>query len=104
MANYCPLIFYTEDAKNITPDKIKTSERKPLLEICDESLRWLAAIVQPQFVVGIGKFAADRAKTALADTDIKVCNIMHPSPANPKANKGWAQIIEREMQEQGITI
>lgn len=104
VANYCPLIFYTEDAKNITPDKIKTAERKPLLSVCDESLRWLTLIVKPAYVVGIGKFAADRAKEALADLDIKTFCITHPSPANPKANKGWAGIIEKEMQEQGLAL
>lgn len=104
VANYCPLIFYAEDAKNITPDKIKPSERGPLLEICDESLRWLALIVKPQFVIGVGKFAAERAKTALAGMDIATFSITHPSPANPKANKGWAQLIDREMEEQGLNV
>lgn len=102
--NYCPLIFYTEEAKNITPDKIKPSERGPLLEVCDESLRWLALIIKPQYAIGVGKFAADRAKIALAGMDIKTFGIMHPSPANPKANSGWARIIEDEMREAGLAL
>lgn len=104
VANYCPLIFYTADAKNITPDKLKTEERQKLLAVCDASLRRLTLIIRPQYVVGIGKFAAGRAKSVLAATDIKILGITHPSPANPKANKGWSQIITREMLEQGLTI
>lgn len=104
VANYCPLIFYTAEAKNVTPDKVKPSERQPLLEVCDESLRWLALIVKPQYVIGVGKFAAQRAKEALADMDIETFSITHPSPANPKANKGWSNIIEAEMAEMGLKL
>ena len=104
IANYCPLIFYTEDAKNVTPDKIKPSEREPLLEVCDESLRWLTLIIKPRFVVGIGKFAAQRAQTALKDTDITTFGITHPSPANPKANRGWAQLVTAEMTAGGLSL
>lgn len=104
VANYCPLIFFAEDAKNITPDKIKPSERGPLLEVCDESLRWLTLLIKPQFVIGVGKFAAERAKIALAGMDITTFGITHPSPANPKANQGWAGLIDREMEAQGLKV
>ncbi|MEM6794772.1 MAG: single-stranded DNA-binding protein, partial [Acidobacteriota bacterium] len=36
--NYCPLIFLEESGRNLTPDKIRVAERRPLLERCDEAL------------------------------------------------------------------
>jgi single-strand selective monofunctional uracil DNA glycosylase len=58
--------------------------------------------LQPRHVVGIGAFAADRAKTALGGLDVTVGRITHPSPANPKANKGWEDCILKEFSKMGI--
>ena len=54
--------------------------------------------------LGIGAFAADRAKSALSDLDVTVGRITHPSPANPKANRGWEDCIVKELVQMGIEI
>ena len=38
---------------------------------------------------------------ALPDFEGIIGTILHPSPASPKANRGWASIAERELQELG---
>jgi len=100
--NYCPLIFMEESGRNKTPNTLPASEQKPLLEICDkaltESIKWL----EPKYVIGVGKFAADRARQALHGLNFKLGVITHPSPANPKANRGWDQIVEKELLNIGI--
>ena len=53
--------------------------------------------------MGIGAFAADRAKAALKGLDVRVGRITHPSPANPKANRGWEDCIKKEFDLMGIT-
>ena len=30
--------------------------------------------------------------------------ILHPSPANPRANRDWTGIVERELAEMGIEL
>jgi single-strand selective monofunctional uracil DNA glycosylase len=55
-------------------------------------------------VVGIGAFAEKRARTALADCQIRIGRILHPSPASPAANRGWAEQATRELRELGITL
>jgi single-strand selective monofunctional uracil DNA glycosylase len=102
VANYCPLMFIDSDGRNRTPNNIKVSERKPLLEVCDRGLRETIEALKPHTVVGIGAFAAGRAKIVLAGMGVKVGRITHPSPANPRANRGWEKIIRRELQELGI--
>lgn len=93
VANYCPLVFMAESARNITPDKLPASERHELFTSCDEYLRTLVSELGTEHVVGVGKFAFERAKAALASLDgaPAVASILHPSPASPAANRGWAR-------------
>lgn len=102
VANYCPLMFLEETGRNRTPNQIPVAERKPLLAPCDQALRETVLYFQPRHVVGIGAFAADRAKAALGGLDVTVGRITHPSPANPKANKGWEDCILKEFAQMGI--
>jgi single-strand selective monofunctional uracil DNA glycosylase len=104
VANYCPLQFIEDGGRNRTPNQLRASERKPLLEICDRALRLSIQCLKPKYVVGIGQFAAERARTAITDQQVIVEMITHPSPANPRANRGWEQIITREFAKMGIRV
>ena len=66
VANYCPLVFMTASGANVTPDKLPASEAEPLYAACDEHLARLVEALEPDWVVGVGGFAARRAETALA--------------------------------------
>ena len=102
--NYCPLIFIENSGRNRTPDQIRVTERKPLLEICDQALSRTIEYFKPRYVVGVGKFAEQRAKTVLDEQKIKMGMIAHPSPANPQANRGWELLIEKQLSELGIKM
>lgn len=102
VANYCPLQFIEASGRNRTPNQLRASDRTPLLEICDHAIRQTMEVLKPDYVIGVGRFAAQRARIALSDHDITVGCITHPSPANPKANRGWEKIITRELSEMGI--
>lgn len=102
VANYCPLQFIEASGRNRTPNQLRASERTPLLEICDRAMRQTMEVLKADYVIGVGRFAAQRARIALSDHDITVGSITHPSPANPKANRGWEKIITRELSEMGI--
>ncbi|BBO80029.1 single-strand selective monofunctional uracil DNA glycosylase [Desulfosarcina ovata subsp. sediminis] len=100
--NYCPLVFMEESGRNRTPDKLPASEKKGLFAICDHALQQAVEIYQPQWVIGIGGFAEKRAVAALVDMGIRIGRISHPSPANPRANKGWANLVETELSAMGV--
>jgi single-strand selective monofunctional uracil DNA glycosylase len=99
--NYCPLSFLVESGANLTPDKLPGDERRALFRVCDEALVRVADALLPEAVVGIGKFAATRAQSALARRSVPVGAILHPSPANPRANRGWAAQAERQLRSLG---
>jgi single-strand selective monofunctional uracil DNA glycosylase len=104
VANYCPLVFMEKSGRNRTPDKLKKNEKRILFDACDEALRRMVDLLQPDHVIGIGIFAYQQAAAALTEMDLKVGRISHPSPANPKANRGWDDLIERELSEMGLSL
>jgi len=99
--NHCPLVFMEESGRNRTPDKLPVTERKELLEVCDEALGELLAIYQPEWCVGVGGFAAKRLRK-VAGGGRRVGRLLHPSPASPAANRGWEPQALAQLVEQGI--
>lgn len=102
VANYCPLVFMEASGRNRTPDKLPASERQELFRLCDGALRELVVVLQPQWVIGVGKFAEDCALRVLRDFELKIGRILHPSPASPVANRGWAPQAEKQLQQLGV--
>jgi single-strand selective monofunctional uracil DNA glycosylase len=104
VANYCPLTFMESTGRNRTPDKLPVSERTPLFAACDRALQRTVEILDPDLVVGIGVFAEERARSALAGAGVRIGRILHPSPASPAANRGWSERATRELQELGVEL
>ena len=102
VANYCPLVFMEESGRNRTPDKLPAEECAELYCVCDEHLRALVLGLEAEWVIGVGGFAQSRAKAALKDLPVHIGRILHPSPASPAANRGWAEQATRQMMEQGF--
>ncbi len=100
--NYCPLIFLEESGRNRTPDKLKRAERDRLFKICDQHLREAVKALAPEIVIGIGHFAETRARQALGELDLTYGRLLHPSPASPAANRGWAEQAELQLTELGL--
>lgn len=104
VANYCPLVFIEAPAKNRTPDKLPRDERERLFSVCDDALRQVVTAIRAHTVIGIGGFAATRAREALAGLELRVVTVLHPSPANPRANRGWSAAIEHQLEAAGIEL
>jgi len=104
VANYCPLAFLEASGRNRTPDKLPAAERQALFEPCDRHLRRTVEYLRPRYLIGIGTFAENRARAALADYDLTIGRIPHPSPASPSANTGWAAAITKKLKGFGIVV
>ncbi len=102
--NYCPLAFLLESGANLTPDRLPAREKALLFEACDRGLRQAVETLEPRLVVGVGVFAEGRARRALAELDIPVGRVLHPSPASPAANRGWAEQAERDLHALGVDL
>jgi single-strand selective monofunctional uracil DNA glycosylase len=104
VANYCPLQFIEASGRNRTPNNIRKAELKPLLAACDKALRRTIHWIKPRYVIGVGNFAGERARAALSDLGVATGHITHPSPANPRANRGWDAVVVKELAALGIEI
>jgi single-strand selective monofunctional uracil DNA glycosylase len=104
VGNYCPLQFLEATGRNLTPDRLAAGERSRLFEVCDHALRATVEILEPEVVVGVGAFAERRALAALTDGGPRIGRILHPSPASPAANRGWAETATEQLRALGVDV
>lgn len=101
VVNYCPLVWMEESGRNRTPDKLPQSEMAAVQQACDTYVARHLQLMQPEVLVGIGAYAEGclrRVATASGWTG-KVGRILHPSPANPTANRNWAERARQQLRE-----
>lgn len=110
--NYCPLALLEASGRNFTPDKLPAALLTQVYAACDRHLATALSTLRPNFAIGIGGFAEKRIRSvlqsdlidgALART-IAVGCILHPSPASPVANRGWAQAAEKQLGALGVPL
>ena len=99
--NYCPLAFLSETGANITPDKLPAAERKPLEQACDQHLRQIIELLDPELTVGVGGFAT-KCLERLAVRGPRIGTLLHPSPASPIANREWPERPRAQLKSMGI--
>lgn len=115
--NWCPLAFVATSGANLTPDKLPRSGRgakttRALESACDDALGAAIVALQPVHVVGFGAFARHRAEDVLKQlrtshptfTPPQVHQVLHPSPASPAANRGWAAQVDAQLSKAGIHL
>lgn len=106
--NYCPLIFMEESSRNRTPDKLPVREQESLFAACDKRISEVITILEPDWCLGVGKFAEKQllkiAKTYGGSWKKmpKIDTVLHPSPASPIANRGWAPQAAKKLVDLGI--
>jgi len=91
--NYCPLVWMSVTGANLTPDKLPAAEMALVEQACLKHLQEVIALLQPAFLIGVGGFAEERLRRAAeaCGSSAMTGRILHPSPASPAANRGWAE-------------
>lgn len=102
--NYCPLAFLEESGRNRTPDKLPVAEREPLQVICDAHLQRVVKTHQWRSLIGVGVYAENclRRAAIACGYDGPIHRILHPSPASPAANRGWAEAATQQLVRAGV--
>jgi len=102
--NYCPLVWMSGTGANLTPDKLSATEMAPVEQACLKHLGEVISLLRPTFLIGVGAFAEERLRRAAEQcgTDVQIGRILHPSPASPAANRGWAEAASRQLTELGV--
>lgn len=102
VVNYCPLVFCEASGRNFTPDKLPAAEQARLFAACDAHLHRVLEILQPEWLIGVGGFAVKRGEVAGANLPVRLGQILHPSPASPAANRGWAAAATAQLVALGV--
>jgi len=106
VTNFCPLVWMGETGKNITPDKLPRVESEPVDTACRWHLAQMIQEIQPEFLIGVGAFAEKQIKATIKEHVPayrgEIGKILHPSPASPAANKGWAEAATRQLKDLGV--
>lgn len=102
--NFCPLVWMKNTGANLTPDKIRATEITAVDAACQKHLRLVIELLQPKWLIGVGTYAETQLVIARDALGIRVNTgkILHPSPASPAANRGWAEAAERQLREMGV--
>ncbi|XP_074653430.1 uncharacterized protein LOC141907621 [Tubulanus polymorphus] len=103
--NHCPFAFMTASGKNVTPAQMPKTDSRHLMEACDVALCDVVRLLQVQHIIAVGKYAEERAQLALKNDGlehVQVDALMHPSPINPIANKGWEEIARKQLIDYGV--
>ena len=102
VVNYCPLVWMSESGANLTPDKLPAAEMAPVAAACDAHLVKVIALLEPEWLVGVGGFAEARFHAVGGAGGAKIARIPHPSPANPAANKDWPGAAMKALRDAGV--
>ena len=108
--NYCPLALLEESGRNFTPDKLPAALLSQIYSACDRHLAAALTALTPEWAIGIGGFAERRIRSVLESDQVdsvlarqmRVGQILHPSPASPIANRGWAEAAEKQLATLGV--
>ena len=104
VTNYCPLVFMEASGRNRIPEKLPKAERVALFAACDRALQRTIELFEPRFIVGVGKFAERKIREVAAQRPgVVIGGVPHPSPASPKANRGWSPLMDAALAELGLS-
>lgn len=110
VVNYCPVLLTAGAggrATNVLPEKLPPAEREPLFAACDAHLRILVETLRPRQLIGVGKFAEARLRELFepeaSHRGIHLFgSMLHPSPASPAANRGFAEAAAGQLESLGV--
>ncbi len=104
VVNYCPLVFMEASGKNFTPDKLPVEQLHPLHAACDSYLAQCLRAYKPEWLVGVGAYGEAALKRVQKAEGLPgtVGKVLHPSPASPAANRGWAEAATKQLESQGV--
>ncbi|XP_016950263.1 single-strand selective monofunctional uracil-DNA glycosylase [Drosophila biarmipes] len=101
--NFCPLAFFDEAGKNLTPSELKGSYKKQLREFCLETLEEQLLLLKPQVLVAVGEYVHTALKGSRYCKSDSVCvlRLPHPSPRSVN-NNDWPNKARAFLEENNL--
>ncbi|KAH8277146.1 hypothetical protein KR026_006110 [Drosophila bipectinata] len=98
--NFCPLAFFDEAGKNLTPSELKGPYRKEVGKYCLEALDEELFLLKPLVVVAVGNYVRDILKGSnyCKSVSVSVLLLPHPSPRSVN-NTNWPEKAKAFLEE-----
>ena len=96
--------YKTKEASGL--DKAVAELSGDLATVTDELTAVISALdkLKEMCVAKAEPYAERKAREVLGEQGPRVGTVLHPSPASPLANRGWAPQVERQLQELGLDL
>lgn len=105
MHNFCPLAFFDDQGKNITPGELKGDVKSSVRDICLKFLEKEIELIQPEIVIAIGSYVGDCLKRLAKQSNyvgsLKILQLAHPSPRSVN-NNNWPEKATVFFQENNL--
>jgi single-strand selective monofunctional uracil DNA glycosylase len=77
---------------------------EPVESACMDHLARSIEVLDPQYLIGVGAYAEERLRAAAerVGSSAKLGRVLHPSPASPAANRGWAEAATKQLRSQSV--
>uniref|UniRef100_A0A182MSA2 Uracil-DNA glycosylase-like domain-containing protein n=1 Tax=Anopheles culicifacies TaxID=139723 RepID=A0A182MSA2_9DIPT len=103
--NLCPLAFFHQSGRNITPSELKGKAKGEIQSISEQYLETALKVLKPKIIISVGRYTEDRVKTLtkqnrIGPTIVTYC-MPHPSPRSLN-NTNWSQKAKLWLSEHGI--
>uniref|UniRef100_A0A182VYR0 Uracil-DNA glycosylase-like domain-containing protein n=1 Tax=Anopheles minimus TaxID=112268 RepID=A0A182VYR0_9DIPT len=103
--NLCPLAFFHQSGRNITPSELKGKAKGEIQAISEQYLETALTLLKPKIVISVGRYTEDRIKTLTKrnkiDPTIVTYCMPHPSPRSLN-NTNWPEKAKLWLTEHGI--
>jgi len=101
--NFCPLAFFDDAGKNLTPSELKGPYKKQLREYCLETLEEQLVLLKPQVLVAVGEYVHTALKGSryCKSDSVSVLRLPHPSPRSVN-NNDWPNKARAFLEENNL--
>ncbi|XP_017119251.1 single-strand selective monofunctional uracil-DNA glycosylase [Drosophila elegans] len=101
--NFCPLSFFDDAGKNLTPSELKGPYKKQLRDYCFEALEKQLVLLKPQVVVAVGEYVMTALKHSAycKSESVSVLRLPHPSPRSAN-NNNWPEKAQTFLEDNNL--
>lgn len=92
--NFCPLAFFDDAGRNITPNELKQPYKNFIRNTCLQTLEAIFLLVKPEIIIAVGDYIHQSLNKSQYCKGKRVLKLPHPSPRSLN-NTNWPEKAEQ---------
>ncbi|XP_013097471.2 single-strand selective monofunctional uracil DNA glycosylase [Stomoxys calcitrans] len=99
--NFCPLMFFDAQGRNITPSELKGPYKKHIQDTCLRTTEAQLHLIQPEIIIAVGDYVFRTLKQSEYCKNKRLLRLDHPSPRSLN-NTNWPEKAEKFLRENDL--